>query len=206
MGPTTTTADDLINDLRQETENAGLGRSTAQEPASDPASEPIDSGDAGEYHFDPPSGESERVEPQLDSGAAKSIAMRYVKMFSSFMKMILTPLYRVTILEKDDIEKMREFNQKNRGKSEKEMDEAVHSDHEMWPVVNRFDQYMKAIKEIPLDDDEKEMIATPLGEVIQKYKSLQLSPEWMLLIAVAMVMLPRIVKLIPDVNKAEAKS
>lgn len=196
---------DLIDDLRQETENAGIGKSTPEETPEKPAQPPAGD-DSGEYHFDPPLGETQPQDPPIDIGKAQSIAMRYVKMFSSFMKMLLTPLYRKTILEDDDIKKMQAFRQKHHGKSEKEMDEAVHSDHDMWPVVNRFDQYMKAVQEIPLDEDEKKMIAEPLGEVIQKYKAFQLSPEWMLLIAVAMVMFPRMVKLIPDVNKAEAKA
>jgi hypothetical protein len=202
------TANDLINDLKQETENSRLHINTD----SPPAEQTPDSGGAqsSDQHFDPVSPEEQskltgQPDPEYSPVAAKSAADRYVKMFSSFLKLILTPLYRKTILHKEDPKKMDEFRRKHAGQSEKQMDEAVHSDHEMWPVVNRFDQYMKAVAEIPLDEDERDMIATPLSDVLYRYRSFRLSPGWMLIVAVCIVMLPRLVSLIPDVNKAAEK-
>lgn len=143
------------------------------------------------------------VEEQMSTGAAKSMAGFMVNMFSAFMKMVFTPLYKMTILEETDVQRMDEFRKRHAGQTEKQMEEALHSDHAMWPVVNRFDQYMAAVKEIGLTKEEQEMIITPLTECIVKY-NWKLSPGWMLVVAMLMVMLPRVTRLIPDTNKAEA--
>jgi hypothetical protein len=198
----TDNAEDLIAELRQETENAGIG-STSSEPKERPAEE-INIESDFEQSADQPRPEQPQ-EPELTPTAVKGMAHRYVKMASTFLKMILTPLYRKTILIKGDVEKMDAFRKKHSGKSEKQMDEALTSDDAMWPVVNRFDAYMKAVKDIPFDEDETDMIAIPLAELIVKYKALRLSPEWMFVIAIGMTMLPRLTKLMPDVNQAEQK-
>lgn len=142
-------------------------------------------------------------EEQVSASGAKSMAEFMVRMFSAMMKMVFTPLYKLTILEDTDVQRMDEFRKKHAGQTEKQMEEALHSDHAMWPVVNRFDQYMAAVREIGLTKEEQEMIITPLSECIVKY-NWKLSPGWMLVVAMLMVMLPRVTRLIPDTNKAEA--
>jgi hypothetical protein len=190
-------ANDLINELKQQTENSTINNTIEGNHEAEKFSSPA------EEHFEPVVDELQQQapEPEFTSSAAKSTARRYLQMASSFLKLILRPIYKKTILQKQDISKMAEFNRKNSGKSEKQMEEALHSESEMWPVVNRFERYMKAVKEIPFDDDELEMMATPLSELIIKHKALRLSPEWMMVIAVSMVMLPRITNMIPTDEK-----
>lgn len=144
--------------------------------------------------------EPKPVEP-MTAAKAKGMAQRWVKTFSSGLKLLLSAVYKKSLLKPGDEEKMAELVRQNRGKSDKEIFDAINSNDPIYDVSNRFEAYIKAVDEIPLSQEEIDSIAEPLEELIQKYKSLQLGPEWMLVISVGIVMLPRVVPLMPDLSK-----
>ncbi len=137
----------------------------------------------------------------ISTDKARSMATRWVKTFSSAMKVFFSWSYKKTILKPGDEQAMAEFVKAHKGQSEKEMQDAITNDSPMYDVSNRFDKYLKACESIPLDQDEIDSIAEPLEELIIKYKNLQLTPEWMLVISVGLVMLPRVTPLMPDLSK-----
>lgn len=186
--------DELINQLNNETKT---------EQSAPPE---FEGKEVSEAIIDDPDKPAKVEEPAISASQAQSVAMMWVKRFSSFMKIVFTPIYKKTILVKGDIEKMRDFTKANAGKSEREMETIIHSDHELAPVANRFERYVKAVDEIPLDKDEMEELAKPLSELIIKYKAMQLSPEWMLVIAIGFAMLPRLAHLMPDLSQLLSKS
>lgn len=140
------------------------------------------------------------VDEPITAAKAQSMAQRWVKTFSSVMKFGFSFLYKKTILQPGDEKAMGDFVRDHKGQSEKEMQDAIHTGHPLFDVSNRFEKYMKAVEEIPLSQDEIDSIAEPLQELIIKYKNLQLGPEWMLVISVGIVMLPRLSPMI-DFNK-----
>ncbi len=143
----------------------------------------------------------DQVVKDISPDKARTMATRWVKTFSNAMKVFFSWTYRKSILKPGDEQAMAEFVKAHKGESEKQMQDAITSDSPMYDVSNRFDKYMKACESIPLDQDEIDSIAEPLQELIVKYKTLQLSPEWMLVISVAFVMLPRVTPLMPDLSK-----
>lgn len=183
--------DDLLNELKEQTESRQGQEETPDANSVESTFEEVPA--TLRINNDEP----EPVE--IDAKTHKSAA-RYVKMFSALMKMVFKPIYRRTLLEPGDIEKMRDLQNKNRGRSDKSIDEVISSDSELWPVVNRFDKYMKAVDEIALDKEEIEMLAEPLAEVMHKYKKSILSPEWTLVISAGMIMVPRLAPMMPDIS------
>lgn len=200
--PTPTTAEELIAELRKQSEGA-VKREPKEATVIDLHPEPstTDSTES-KGSFDEP--EKPKETPEVKNWTpdqAKSTAISWVKKFSSIMKMVFTPLYRKTILAPGDAEKMQNFVRENRALSEKEKESAMHSDHELSKVADRFDKYIKACEDIPLNADEIEDLAQPLSELIIKYRNLQLGPEWMLVIAAGFITLPRLAPLMPDMSK-----
>ncbi len=185
--------DTLLQELAQETEGSNQKGDMHIAPETEIPATNFDQEPAPEAK---PLGEDP---VEIDAKTNKTAA-RYVKMFSAIMKMIFKPIYKRTLLEPGDIEKMRDLQNQNRGRSDKSIEEAISSDNALWPVVNRFDKYMKAVEDIALDKEEIEMLAEPLAEVLHKYKKSQLSPEWMLVISTGMVMIPRLAPMMPDIT------
>jgi hypothetical protein len=142
-----------------------------------------------------------RVKEPFTEDKAKSMAGTWVKWFNSVLKLSFPWFYRKTILAKGDEEKMAAFVRKNRGKTEREMQDAISNDDTLWPVQTRFDRYMKALEAAPLSEEEMQFISEPLSELIIKYRWMQLGPEWSLVIAVFLVMLPRLEPVIPGLRK-----
>lgn len=185
------TVDELISELEQQTENSTIETSApAEQPAFD------------EHQEQPEQKTEPAAEEPVSKSSANEMAKFCVNMFSGLMKMLFVPLYKWSILEEGDIKKMREFRNKHKGQSEKQMEEALSNDSPMWPVVTRFDKYMEAVDGAALTDEEKDMIIDPLSNCIVHY-NWKFSPGWMLALAVSFVILPRITRLIPSGGKTE---
>lgn len=187
--------DTLISELNQETENATMHIAP-------------DSSAGGGDHFDehreePPAPDPEKpAEEPITKSAAQSTAKFFVNMISGMMKMIFVPLYKYAILEPGDIKTMKDLRQKHKGATDKEVEEVISSNDKLWPVVNRFDQYMDAVKAVAFTEEEKEMLIEPLADCIVHY-NWKLSPGWMLGLALCMVMLPRFTRMIPNEKSDE---
>ncbi len=165
-------------------------------PDSPPPTSPIDK------PIDTPAAEQVSQKLEWTADKAKATANTWVKWFNSFMKLSFPWFYKKTILEKGDEKKMADFVRLHRGKTEKEMQDIISNDDNLWPVQNRFDRYLKAMEAAPLSSEEMEFIAEPLSELIIKYRWMQLGPEWSLVIAVLLIMLPRLEPVIPGLKKA----
>jgi hypothetical protein len=187
---------ELISELSAETEND-------QREASQQQAQPKPEFDKTDFDLtqEPTDKPESQINNTITPDKAKSTAQTWIKWFNSLMKMGFPYLYKKSVLKKGDQEKMAEFVRTHAGQSEKQMEEAISSDDNLWPVKNRFDKYIKACDEIPLSQEEIEYIAEPLSELIIKYKFMQLSPEWSLVIAVLIVMLPRFEPLMPGIGK-----
>lgn len=198
----TTNVQDLINDLNKATENDVRETATLNEEPPAPnkddfsAPEPPPLNDSG----------APKASEIFTTEKAKSTAHTWVKWFNSLMKMSFPWFYEKTVLRKGDKEKMSDFVARNKDKSEVEMSYLSATDPEMRPVTNRFERYAKACEQVPLSEDEMNMIAEPLSELIIKYKAMQLGPEWSLVIAVFIVMLPRFEPLMPGLGQLFTKA
>jgi len=61
-------------------------------------------------------------------------------------------------------------------------------------VMRRYDELQALISKIPYTPDERQMVITPLAEVLQKYNA-ALGPEWRLIGAIAALSFPRFLPL-----------
>lgn len=188
--------DDLINQLNEATESDQREeqKPEAPKPTDQPAANPTD--------FEPgPEPAAAKPVEAFTPDRARATANTWLKWFNSLLKISFPYLYKKTVLRPGDQERMAQFVRSNAGKSEREMETIISSDDTMWPVKTRFDKYLKACEEIELSQDEINHIAEPLAELIVKYRWMQLSPEWSLVIAVCIVMLPRFEPMIPNLAK-----
>jgi len=189
----TSNVEELISQLNEKTENdktETVEPVQAARPNRDDFTEPPNDINAPKA--------SEQI---FNTDKAKGMAQTWLKWLNSLMKIGFPYFYRSTVLAKGDQERMAAFVRSHAGHSEKQMEEAISSDNEMWPVKTRFDRYLKACEEVPLSQEEIDYIAEPLSELIVKYRFLQLSPEWSLVIAVLIVMMPRFEPMIPGLSK-----
>lgn len=158
----------------------------------------IDSDDFEETVDDVP--ETAQDDPVISAGGFKRMAKRWIQTFNVFQKTLLKPSYQRTILEKGDIEKMRSYR-KDAELSKCDITDIYHENEESYHVIERFDKYMKAVEDLPLTQEEIDDLTEPLSEVIQKYNSMQVGPEGQLLLAVLVIMLPRVEPVFPSIAK-----
>ncbi len=62
-------------------------------------------------------------------------------------------------------------------------------------LIDKYHDYLDYVDDLPIEDDEKELIAKPLADVLFKHQK-TMSPEFSLVIAVATVYLPKTLPLI----------
>lgn len=167
--------------------------------------EPLGSSD----HFEPErkkdvidisTGQEVKQDPPLSRSQIEKMATSWINRLDTFQRMVYSPLYRWSILERDDLKQYEEFKRKHTGESEKEVSDALKSDDAMWSVAQRMDKCAKAIEKLPYTKEEKEDLIQPMADLIEKYKKLQLGPEWMFLIAFGFSTLARIEPFVPDIK------
>ena len=96
-------------------------------------------------------------------------------------------VYPKTILEKGDKDKLRRYFDEN------ERSEDVFEAHK------RYLKLVEYSEALPFEKEDKERIIKPLSRIIHKYQTKTLSPEWTLVLAVLIVMLPRLQPLFPSI-------
>src|SRR5690349_17580530 len=101
-------AEELVEQLKIETEG---GAPTTEQPEE--TIKEVNNFDAPVEESEQPKGE----DPAVVTETLKKSATRYVKIFNSILKLIFKPLYKKTILEPDDIQKMREYRSKHAGQT-----------------------------------------------------------------------------------------
>lgn len=144
-------------------------------------------------------------EPKSKSAAGSGTAVnpylysatKYIKVFNVVTKWVLKPMYRNRIMKPGDSEKVDELIAENPNFSVKE---AIKKDPELLPLLKRYQRLENSIKELPFTDEEIKDIAEPLSEVLAKNPTWKISPETSLVMSVAMVMLPRLEPLFPNIG------
>jgi hypothetical protein len=137
----------------------------------------------------------------LSKEALKKASLRWIGLFDHLQKPFLVNAYSKAILKPGDTEALTDAQKRYDLSNEKKIQEAVSENDHLYGILKRFDEYQQAIKGISFTEEEKEMIAEPLAEVVEIYKNMHMSPQMALLAAVAMVMLPRIEPIFPQLFK-----
>lgn len=132
---------------------------------------------------------------------ARKSARRWIEFVDNIQKPALIASYRQTVLRPGDEARMDAFEQERAARGRYSIEDAVTDDKDFYHVLARAKEFTELCDRAPFTDDEKESLTGPLAEVLEKHSQLQLSPEMALLLAVAMVMLPRVAPLIPQFRK-----
>ena len=196
-------AETLADILGQATEAVSNNNATdfAQVETPAPESAPDYSAD---FNDEVPEAEVvDEQEPVRVHSAAdlKKSAQRWIDFIDNLQKPALVASYRRTILQPGDEERMSRYEQERAARGKYSIQDAVSDDSDFYHILERAREYGELCDKAAFTTDEKESLAGPLAEVLEKHSRLQLSPEMALLLAVAMVMLPRVAPLIPQFRK-----
>jgi hypothetical protein len=184
--------DELIAELNKEPETSGDSLGDNFEPA----------GKTIELKPEPGTpAEGQPATPPVSRADIERMAASWIDKADVFQRMCFKPTYTWALLEKGDLEAFKEFERKNSGMTDKEISDAISNDDKMWSISQRMKKCAAAIEKVPYTKEEKEDLLKPMADLIEKYKKLQLGPEWMLLISLFFIMLPRVEPFMPDIRK-----
>ncbi|WP_080056735.1 hypothetical protein [Spirosoma aerolatum] len=173
--------------------------STVQKPDFD--AEPIDQTNPDDFKPDDDTDDGlEDAEPEKSFQDYVEDAGLFINLFDSLQTGVLTPVYRSKYQEPDDIELIRRYKEETKqikAGTLLEENRTVQTDPFL-DAVNRVTDCKEAIKAIPFTPREKTKLKEPLAKVLEKYSSVSISPEMALLLAVLMIMAPRIIQVLPD--------
>lgn len=158
--------------------------------------EEIEPGTNDDFH------ESAELEPEEDeeiipTDRSKRQAKRMLSAFNTISRLLLKPLYKMKILKPGDEEYSKSFSalsDSDKG-SYKDMPEA---DSEDFKRLQRYDYFLKLSAKIKLDEEEEEEGIEILSELVQKNKSLQMSPEASLALWGFGIVIARVEPVLPD--------
>jgi hypothetical protein len=182
-----------------ETQNATVNDfiTVPETPSTDDLSDDFDEAEEVETETE----KDPENEIPLSKAEIKKAAKRWIGLFDKMQKPFLVNAYEKAILKPGD-EQLLKSHQKNVDLTgPKKIKDAISENDDLYYVLKRYDEYIDACKNIPFSEEEKEMIAEPLAELVEKYKKMHLSPEMALVAAVVMVMLPRVEPLFPQFFK-----
>jgi hypothetical protein len=195
-------SDELLEELRKQTqpvEDLPKVEVKPEEPAPKPELNPEDFGSESETVTDPPPG-GEPGEPKKPVNF-KKIASGFVKFFNSLLKIGAKRLYPEVILKPEDPAILVDLKTRTEMIPDRDKEAFLASELESKDTLryawNRLSRVEELIAAAPLTEDEKEMLIDPLADVIEKYRWMQVGPEANLLLAVIVVMAPRIEPLFP---------
>lgn len=174
-------------------------------PGNDPEQKPTPEPGKTTDSPTPEPKEKEEPEPEpvkrVNPIAPEKIADVFVNFTSRVLELGGKKVYPSVILEPGDAAKLNDLSRRvrlGRPLSKGEVfDEATKEDPALIDVLLRWEKCDEAIKGAPFTDEEKEYLREPLGLVIEKYDFLKAGPELVLLMAVCLVMIPRITPLMP---------
>jgi len=197
----------LAEVLGEATEAVNSGNDTDFTPIETPAAAPEPQPDYSD-DFGPEQPGAEVVDddeqtaiPLPTPEGARRSAQRWINFIDNIQKPLLVAGYRKSIFHPGDEARMDEYEQRRTAQGRYSIEDAVTDDSEFYYVLNRAREFTELCDKAALTDDEKDSLTGPLAEVLEKHSRLQLSPEMALLLAVAMVMLPRVAPLIPQFRK-----
>lgn len=140
--------------------------------------------------------------PKKPSRSFKKIATSFVKTFESVvLKMGAKWAYPQILLKEGDAELVVDFRERLKVVPEREQNSfsanILLENNDLRSALTRVEKAMDCIHNAPLSKDEFDMLVDPLAEVIEKYKWMQVGPEANLLLAVIIIMIPRVEPLFP---------
>lgn len=172
---------DLLSEMSRPTEQV------AEEQDDDENLNPDDFEDDD----DPEPGEQEPVQ---DKSFWREQARMWISAFDTLQRSALANyVYPKAILEPTDRQKLARFKNRTKGRRK---DDIVYDD-DIQSVLDRYAELEENIGKLPFSSGEKETLTAPLANLLEKHQSGQLSPEVALIIAVAIVMIPRLAPGLP---------
>jgi hypothetical protein len=134
--------------------------------------------------------EPERVKP--DNWAYKREAKRIVRLLDKGISMIIPPLYKGVVLEKDDEQKIRAYKARVAINRENKVSEVIAENDDILAVLSRYEKLDEMVKGVPLTSDEKEDLIHDLAEILKIRQKSFFSPEMSLLISVLVIVFARV--------------
>ena len=143
---------------------------------------------------DDPDGDLPPPDPAPNKSFWRSQARMWVNAFNTLQQSVLgSYVYPKAILEPADRRKLNRFKEKSKGKRK----EDLFLDDDIQAVLDRYAELDSQIGKLPFSADEKETLTAPLADLLAKHQQGKLSPEVALLIAVSIVMIPRLAPGLP---------
>lgn len=186
-----------------------LGQPTSYIPPPPPS---IDGEDPvppdGSPDLDPddfePGEPADLVDPDNDAEPAKNRAFfrrqakQFVKTFDVAQKTVLGSIvYPKAILEPGDRELVADYRVKYKTSRKSNRLEIPAKGDELYDALQRYEKLDQACSELPLTPEEQADLIAPLTDVLEKHERKALTPEWALVVAVFLVMLPRLEPMFP---------
>lgn len=171
--------------------------STVLKPDFD--AEPVDQTNPDDFADDEPD-DLEEAEPEKSFQDYLEDAGLFINLFDSLQTGVLTPVYRSKYQEPDDLEIIRRYKEEEKQVKSGTLlaeNRTIQTDPFL-DAVSRVADCKEAIKALPFTPREKTKLKEPLAKVLEKYSSLTISPETALLLAVLMIMAPRIIQVLPE--------
>lgn len=189
---------DLINELSEETESPLVIPSVENHDFR--SDKNFDTSMIEDVETEEEKEQKVKPEPEpMSADKKKRMALRFVKVWDFMQKEIMKFGYKRSILKKDDIKKIKAFRDKNEGLSEKQINNKLATDPDLSGIVSRMDKFLVATKSLALTPDEKEDLAEPMMELIEKYAYLRLGPEGSFALTAFFIMLPRLEPIFPNI-------
>jgi len=143
-------------------------------------------------------GDEFEEEPQADPAPNKQFwraqAKMYINAFNTLQQSVLSNyVYPKSILEPTDRRKFNRFKEKTKGRRKDD----IIIDDDIQSVLDRYAELDAQIGKLPFTGDEKETLTAPLSDLLEKHQQGKLSPEVALIIAVSIVMIPRLAPGLP---------
>ena len=172
--------------------------------AHPPVAEPLAQGatpppplDEADFGTPPPQAEQEPPQP----ANWKQQAKMYLKSLDRIQRMVLPFLYKKAILEENDPANLAAYQAKRAADKSLTVADAISDNDELYWTLERYRELDEACTAIPLTDEDYQYLTDPLGQVIQKHRALQAGPEGQLVLALLIVMTPRLAPLLKFAKK-----
>ncbi|OJW76314.1 hypothetical protein [Spirosoma sp. 48-14] len=163
--------------------------------------EPIDQTNPEDFRDDDPESDGmDDAEPEKSFKDYLEEAGLFINLFDSLQSGVLKPIYRSKYQEPDDADLIRRYKEETRqikAGTLLEENRTVGTDPFL-DAVQRVADCNDAVKTLPFTAREKTKLKEPLAKVLEKYSSVSISPEMALLLAVLMIMAPRIIQVLPE--------
>jgi hypothetical protein len=135
-----------------------------------------------------------------DKGFWKKQAAFWIGAVNMLQKKFLPVVYKKTILEEKDTVLLKDWREKKKRNPSYSIEDAITEDDELFHALDRYERLSEACDSIAFTQEEIDSITEPLAAVLEKHQTGTTTPEAQLAIAVALVMLPRLIPFFPGLS------